>query len=115
MAFFTFLSLVFYKRVVIVLLLPGHSHMAVDRVVSCVRRSLGRNNLYIPSQLIEKINSVQNTEAVYIPDFDLYTGFSGFLKKHLNEMPFGYTKYYYFEFFEGYIFYKVTADTLILR
>jgi hypothetical protein len=56
--FFSFLSMLFYKKIVLHYLESGHSHMAPDRVVSHVKKSLGKNNHFLPQQLIGRMNSV---------------------------------------------------------
>ena len=106
LSFFSLLSLIFYERIILIYLLPGHSHMAADRVVSWIKKSLGRNNIYVLEQLIEKINSIQRTTVVYVPDRKIYSGWSELLSKYILPLPPSYTKYYYFEFHNGSVSYK---------
>jgi hypothetical protein len=49
--FYAMLSLVFYKKVVLLYLLPGHSHNAADRVVAWCRRKMKAVNIYSPEQI----------------------------------------------------------------
>ena len=108
--FFQLLSILFYENIFLNFLLPGHSHMAADRVVSWVRYSLGRNNIYTPQQLFDKVNSIKNVTAVDVSKLALFDGFNNILKKYFQEMPNGYTKYYYYEFSKGKCFYKYHAE-----
>lgn len=39
--------------------------MCPDRVVSHVKRSFGTNNLYLPSQMIEKMNNVTSVTGEF--------------------------------------------------
>eukprot|EP01038_Epipyxis_sp_PR26KG_P018208 gene18208-25613_t len=47
-----FLSMSFYERVLIIYLIPGHSHMLPDRVVSWVKKFLAQRNLYSPQCIV---------------------------------------------------------------
>jgi hypothetical protein len=65
--FMSFLSQLFYKRVVCHYLVSGHSHMCPDRVVSHAKRSIGVNNIYHPAGLVEKMNTVSHkVNVVYL-------------------------------------------------
>lgn len=57
--FMALLSLTFYKKVVLHFLVSGHSHMCPDRVVSHAKRSIGVANIFEPSGLVDKINTVR--------------------------------------------------------
>ena len=60
MMFDALLSLLFYERVAVFFLLPGHSHMRADQVVSLCKRSLHKKDLFIPEQVCEAMSSVDN-------------------------------------------------------
>ena len=85
--------------------------MAADRVVSWIRRSLGKSNIYVPSQLFDKVNVIMNVYAFDVSKCKLVKGFQGNLSKYFKMMPDGYTKYYYFELADGKVAYKFHAET----
>jgi hypothetical protein len=65
--FASFLTLSgFYERVLLIYFIPGHSHMVADRVVAWVKRSLGKENIFLPSDIIEKMNTVKGVKAEFI-------------------------------------------------
>ena len=76
--FMAFLSMTLYRRVVCHLLISGHSHMCPDRVVSHVKKSFGINNLYLPSQMVDRINTIKSVTAEFMDHSDplrpLFTG-----------------------------------------
>lgn len=108
-----FLSMSFYERVLLIFLIPGHSHMVADRIVSWVKRSLNVQNLYAPHQIIDRMNTVKGVKASFIDhresDRPGYTGWAPLLDKHIKTLPTSFTQNYIFEFFEG----KVRMQHLI--
>jgi hypothetical protein len=65
--FASFLTLSgFYERVLLIYFIPRHSHMVADRVVAWVKRSLGKENIFLPSDIIEKMNTVKGVKAEFI-------------------------------------------------
>lgn len=68
--FMALLSITFYKRVICHYLISGHSHMCPDRVVSHVKKSFGTNNLYLPSHMIEKMNTVKSVTGEFFDHLD---------------------------------------------
>ena len=113
MQFDCFMAMSFYKRVMIIYLIPGHSHMIADRVVAWVKRSLTRKDIFIPCQLLKAVDGVKSVDATFIdhesssrPCFEQWDTFLG---KYLSKMPAGFTSNYVFEFFEG----SVTMKHLI--
>ena len=66
MQFFAILSLLLYEKVVIVFLLPGHSHNAADRVVAHCRNAIRKENLYHPMEIIERWNAVKSIAAEFL-------------------------------------------------
>ena len=72
MMLFQLRSVLFYDRIALNYLLPGHSHMAADRVVSWIRRSLGKSNIYVPSQLFDKVNAIKKVSAFDVSKCKLF-------------------------------------------
>ena len=58
MMFMSFMSMLFYKKVICHYLISGHSHMCPDRVVSHAKRSIGVNDVFEPEGFVEKMNTV---------------------------------------------------------
>ena len=113
MQFDCWMSLSFYKRVMIIFLIPGHSHMVADRVVAWVKRSLNHKDLYVPNEIKNCMNKVKSVKAEFISHNNdtrpCFTKFSEFLGQHLKKMPSGFTSNYVFEFFNS----NVTMKHLI--
>ena len=105
MQFDCFLSLSFYKRVLLIYLIPDHSHMVADRVVAWVKQSLKGKNIYIPDDIVKSINKVENVSPQFLSHGNnnqhCFTGFQTVLGKYMNKMPHGFTGNYLFEFYEG--------------
>ena len=76
------LSLSFYKRVLIVYLIPGHSHMMSDRVVAWAKQGLENKNLFVPKEIVEAMNGVKGIDAQFIEYLDRlresWEGWGGF-------------------------------------
>ena len=65
--FFALLSMTLYPEgVVLLFLVAGHSHMAPDRTVSWLRKSLAGQQLFLPRQFIDAFNSVRSVEAEFV-------------------------------------------------
>ena len=115
MKFNCLLSLLFYKHVDLIFLIPGHSHMHPDRVTGWCRRSCAGRNLYTPDAIATRCNTVKGISAeVLKPDDDckpFRVGFQDFLNKHFVDMPAGFTQHYFFEFTNGWVFYRHLLDT----
>lgn len=115
--FMAFLSISLYKKVICHFLVSGHSHMCPDRVVSHVKKSFGVSDLFHPSQMIERMNSIRSVDAVWIDHNDpirpLFCGWDIVLKEHMKVIPSvkdgGYTKSHFFEFADGQV---VARDTV---
>jgi hypothetical protein len=56
MQFFTLLSITFYIKVVLIYLIPGHSHNTTDRIVAWCHNAKKGENFYTPMAIIEAIN-----------------------------------------------------------
>ena len=103
MKFFAMLSLTWYPGGVnLLFLLPGHSHMACDRVVGWMRKAVSKQNHYHPSQIVAAVNGVQNVEASFLDHNDplaslMLCNWDTILDGHLTTIPYvqsmgGYTK-----------------------
>ena len=110
--FFALLSLTFFPDgVTLLYLLPGHSHMACDRVVGWLRKAIGKTDHYLPQQLVAAMNNVANVEAEFLDHSDplssmMTCNWSTVLDNHLRSIgPLpkigGFTKQYFFEFKQG--------------
>ena len=108
--FFAMLSLTWFPDGVILLfLLPGHSHMAPDRTTSWLRKSVKGHNLYLPNQYVERFNTIKSVEAEFIDHRSanrlMFRNFGAILEGHFVQIPplpgGGYTNNYVFEFHKG--------------
>ena len=110
--FFALLSLTWYPDGVSLLyLLPGHSHMACDRVVGWIRKAIGKAQHFLPSHLATAMNNVANVEAEFLDHADprgsmMLCNWAPILDNNLRSIgPLpaikGYTKQYFFEFNNG--------------
>ena len=122
--FFAFLSMTLFPGGVILYFLEkGHSHMAPDRIVSYIRRSFKGLNLFHPSQLVDRMNSVKNVTAEYM-DFTaenscMFEGWGKLLTCCLHDIPYlreinGYTRSHFFEFRNGLLEIRNTHEEPIL-
>lgn len=82
--------------------------MMPDRVVSHIKRSFGANDLYLPSEMIEKMNTVNSVNGEFIDHNDdtrqIYMGWEKILKDQFVPIPAidnGYTKNHFYEFSDG--------------
>ncbi|XP_041454613.1 uncharacterized protein LOC121407545 [Lytechinus variegatus] len=101
------LSLLLYDRVANFYLLPGHSHMKPDQVVSSCKRALNKKNLYIPDQVVDAFNTVSGMHAeFFIPEKKVFRDWDRLLKKYLKPLPTGFTENYCFEVANGAVVYK---------
>ena len=63
MKFHAFLSLCLYERVVLLYLLPGHSHMHADRAIAWMKDSIRKLSLFTPDEIVEKVSSVKSLQG----------------------------------------------------
>ena len=98
----------FYKGVICHFLISGHSHMMPDRVVSHIKKSFGTNDLYLPTEMIDRMSSINTVKAEFIdhnnPLRNIYSGWEKILKDQFIPIPAvdnGYTKNHFFEFADG--------------
>lgn len=106
--FMSLMSMAFYKRVICHYLVSGHSHMVPDRVISHVKRSFGTNDMYLPEEMITKMNTISTVTGEFLDHNDpcrlLFTGWEWILKEHFIPIPRienGYTKNHFYEFADG--------------
>ena len=115
MKFFAMLSVLLYDKVVLLYLLPGHSHMKPDRVVAWVKGAIKGLNLYTPQQIVEKCNTVNSIEAEFLdhnsPNRPFFVGWEAVLNKYFRNMPAGFTSFYFFEMDRGTVTYRHTGDS----
>ena len=89
MLFDAFTSLVLFDRVASFYLIPGHSHMRPDNVTGLCKMALQRQNLFLPEQVAEKMNTVRNMDAEVIETGEFYDW--SILKKYMQNIPGGFT------------------------
>ena len=112
--FSSLLSLLLYDRVADLFLLPGCSHMKADQVGGNCKKSLAKQNIYVPSQVSDAYNSVPSMNAEVITgDSGVFVKWDGFLKKHMQPLPPGFTSCYCFEFHDGEVIYKPNVGSML--
>jgi hypothetical protein len=103
--FYAMLSIVFYKKVVLLFLLPGHSLNAADRVVPWCRGKMKHQNLYVPEEIATKMNEIDSVRAELLDhrkrDRPFFCGWEDLLSKYFKRMPDKYTGNYFFEIDSG--------------
>jgi len=105
MKFYCWLSMTLYKRVVLLFLISGHSHMHADRIVSWMKAATRGMNLFTPNEIVEECNKVKGVKSVFLdhrsqPN-EFFIGFEPVLDQYILDMPSGFTKYHYFDFTNG--------------
>jgi len=110
-----FLSMSFYERVLVIYLIPGHSHMLPDRVVSWVKKTLNIRNVYSPEEIIDCMETVRGVAPTFLdhrdPNRAAYTGWAPLLDKYIKNLPALFTKNYIFEFYNGKVRMQYLMDT----
>ena len=101
----SFFAMSFYEKVLIIYLIPGHSHMIADRVVAWAKKALSHLNLYSPQDIVERMNAVKGMKANFI-DHEVvtrpcYNGWEQLFNRHLKNLPANFTSNYVFEFSNG--------------
>lgn len=121
---YALLSITLYPMgIALLFLLPGHSHMACDRVVSWLRASIKGVNLFSPEDFLKRFNSIKSVEAEFLDHREagrtMFIGFEALLHAHFVPLPAvtggGYTKYYFFEFLQGVLTIRKSPDTEIIH
>ena len=115
MKFSAMLSLLFYKKVVLLFLIPGHSHMIADRVVAWMKNKIRGKNIFHPNQFVDICNSINSVKSSFIDHQicrnQLRIGWDDFLNKYFQNLPGGFTASYFFEFENGYLNYRHFTST----
>lgn len=113
--FYALLSLLFYDKVVIHYLIPGHSHNSADRVVACCQNTMRSVNLYNPDAIVSLLNDIKSVSAKFLDHRSTTRPFFGewrpLLTKYLKPMPTNYTSHYYFEIEKGVVEMRHLATT----
>mmetsp|Transcript_11603 Transcript_11603/g.25837 ORF Transcript_11603/g.25837 Transcript_11603/m.25837 type:complete len:367 (-) Transcript_11603:86-1186(-) len=122
MKFNALLSILFYVKVALLFLVPGHSHMLPDRVVAWMKGSIRGKNLYHPQDIAAAANGIKTVHAEFLDHTShtrpFFINWDSILDKYFHKMPELYTKNYYFEFENGvatYRFLTTTPDTEAIR
>jgi hypothetical protein len=107
MQFFVLLSILFYSKVMLVYLIPGHSHNIVDRVITWCRNAMKGKNFYSLMAIVEAGNEVKGVNASFIDHRDArcpcYVSWGPIFKKHFKSLHDRYTFNYFFEFDESHV------------
>jgi len=64
--FYALLSLLFYDKVALLFLIPGHSHNQADCVVAWCRNKMRAQNLYTPNVIVSKLNTIKSVSAEFL-------------------------------------------------
>jgi hypothetical protein len=103
--FYALLSLLFYDKVALLFLIPGHSHNQADRVVAWCRNKMRAQNLYTPSAIVFEFNAIKSVSTEFLDHQSSRRPFFGdwtsLLKKYFKSMPPNYTGNYFFEINQG--------------
>ena len=99
---FCAMSLLFYKKVVCLCLIPGHSHIIADRVAAWMKNSIRGKQMFHPSQFVESCNQINSVNACFLDltgnDCNFFIGWDSLLAKYFKKLPSGFTHGYFFEF-----------------
>lgn len=115
MKFFALVSLLLFEKVVLLYLIPGHSHMVADRVVAWCKGALRNINIYSPVDMAKACDKVKGVSAEFLDHTDakrpFYIMWEGILDKYFKNLPSGFTQNYFFEFDEGIVTMKHLANS----
>ena len=120
--YFALLSMTLYPEgVVLLFLFAGHSHMAPDRTVSWLRKSLNNRQVYLPGQFVEAFNTISSVEAEFIDHTDsnrmCFERWEEILKAHFAPIPTikdgGYTQFHFFEFKNGVLTMRHNPESIV--
>lgn len=85
MKFAAMMSLLFYKKVALLFLIPGHSHMIADRVVAWMKNKIRGLNLYHPEDFVSHSNTIHSVKSVFLdhqsPSRPFFIGWDKLLDK----------------------------------
>lgn len=108
--FDAFLSVVLYDVVTNMYLLPGHSHMRADTVVSTAKSTLRRKNIFHPDGLADRMNEVSRLQAAVITNSQFMI-WESFLRKFFKPPPAGFTNFYFYRMSRGLAVFRRLATT----
>ena len=81
MQFYAWLSLWCYETVIVIYLIPGHSHFAPDVATAWMCQTLKNKNTFTPSQLLRCVNSCDRLEATWLQKKDTSVGWEDVLNR----------------------------------
>ncbi len=103
--FYALLSLMFYDKVALLFLIPGHSHNQADRVIAWCRNKMRAHNLYTPSTIVSELNAIKSVSVEFLDHQSsrrpFFSDWTSLLKKYFKSMPPNYTGNYFFEIDQG--------------
>ncbi|CAM6094297.1 unnamed protein product [Calypogeia fissa] len=70
MKFFALLSMLFFRKFVLLYLIPGHSHMKADKVVAWCKGAICGLNIYCPVELAKRCDKVKGVTAEFLDHRD---------------------------------------------
>jgi hypothetical protein len=70
MQFFAILSIMFYSKVVLIHLIPGHSQNTIDQIVAWCCNAMKGKNFYILMVIVEVVNQVKGVNVKFIDHRD---------------------------------------------
>lgn len=81
----------FYSKVVLIYLIPRHSHNIIDRIILWCHNAMKGKTFYIPMAIVEVINQVEGVNVKFIDHCysqrPCYIGWDQVWKKHFNQFP----------------------------
>jgi hypothetical protein len=90
-------------------LIPGHTHMQADTIVSRSKQALRKRQLWIPDEIAENINKVKGVGAQVLGEGDFHE-WEDFLCKHFPAPPALFSKTYFWRIRGNVITMKRSVD-----
>ena len=85
----------------------GHSHNASDIKTAHANKAMGKKNLFTPMMIASEINKSKGLTGEVIMENDgMFYDWKTILDKYFPNMDAGFTKYHWFEFKNGVVYYK---------
>lgn len=82
--FFALVSLLLFEKVVLLYLIPGHSHMKADRVVEWCKGVIHGRNIFCPIEIAKTCNEVKGVSAEFLDHRDSKRPFLHRLESYLG-------------------------------
>ena len=105
MMFDCWMAMSIYKRVMIIFLIPGQSHIIADRVVAWVKASLQNRDIFLPEVLTKEMNKVNSVKRELTSCTGrrrtCITGWEESLGNHCKKINANFISNYVFEFYKG--------------